>query len=345
MTASPHVMQVAEFCRMGLYRPELQWDEVRAYLGQTATARFNRLLNGPPAESEADVIDDKLATAARLSAAGIRIADVRAVYPGHLPWSGAERLNSVADMVAYLLRPGSTPCFGKPVHGRLGRGAVAIEAATTDGRLVLGDGREVDAAKLAAELIAAYGDGYMFQELLRASDGMRPVSGPILPVLRVYSLWVGGDARPLYAALRLPAPGAMTDDDAKPGCVRLNIDMVTGELLRGQDLAREYGDPVTHAAVTGEPLTGKRVPDIQTAISMAIEVHRQFPRHRSLGTDIGVSHAGFVVNEANTSPMHLTYQLASPNGILNPAFRPLFREALAERGLRKAERDVPWPWV
>lgn len=329
---------------MGLYRPELTWDEVRAYLGQAATARFNRLLNGPPSENESEALNDKLETAARLAAAGVKVADVHAIYPGSIRWGKAEALNSVEEMTRYLLRPGSTPCFGKPIFGGLCRGVVVIEAATEDGRLLLGDGRLVEAAKLAAELIAAYGKGYMFQELLRASDGLRPISGPTLPVLRVYSLWISGDVHPVYAVLRLPSPGAMSDDDAKPGCVRIFVDMKTGNIVRGHDMAKEYGEPVHHAPVTGEPLAGKQVPDFQEAIATAVEVHRQFPRQRSLGTDIGVSHRGFVVNEANASPVHLTYQLAGPGGLLNPELRPLFREVLAERGLRGPFKGTPWPW-
>lgn len=344
LAASPYSLTHVEFCRMGLYRPELDWDEVRSHLGAKATGQFNRLLNGPAAQNETAALNDKLETASRLSSAGIKVAEIRAVYPGSLTWGKAEKLDSVEAMAAYLLRPGSTPCFGKPIFGGLCRGVVAIESATSDGRLVLGDGREVEAARLAAELIATYGKGYMFQELLRASDDIRPVSGPTLPVLRVYSLWVSGGPRPMYAALRLPSPGSMSDDDAKPGCVRLNVDMQTGQLLRGQDMAKEYGEPVHFAPVTGEPLAGKHISDIRQAIDTAVEVHRRFPRHRSLGTDIGLSDRGFVVNEANASPIHLTYQLTA-TGLLNPTFRPIFRQALAERGISKPERGGLWPWI
>jgi hypothetical protein len=339
----PQRISQNDFYRMGLYRPELTWNDIRAYLGQAATARFNRLLNGPESENETEALNDKLGTAARLAAAGIPVAAVHAVFPGSLAWQGAELLNSAEEMAAYLLRPGSTPCFGKPIFGGLCRGVVAIEGSTGDGRLLLGDGREVDATELAAELIAAYGQGYMFQELLRASDDLRPLSGPVLPVLRVYSLWFAGDAHLVYAVLRLPSPGAMSDDDAKPGCIRLLVDLKTGEILRGQDMAKEFGEPVLHAW-TGEPLAGKHIANWQEAVAVAVEVHRQFPRHRSLGTDIGLSQRGFVVNEANASPVHLTYQLTGPGGLLNQELRPMFRQVLAERGVLGPEPGTPWPW-
>ncbi|MCU0826749.1 MAG: hypothetical protein MUE52_04940 [Tabrizicola sp.] len=342
-SGAPMWLTQAEFFRMGLYRPELSWDDIRTYIGQNATGRFNRLLNGPTSENETEALNDKLETASRLAAAGIKVAEVNAIYPGSLRWGKAEPLNSVEDMTAYLLRPGSTPCFGKPIFGGLCRGVVAIELATTQGRLLLGDGREVDARQLATELVAAYGQGYMFQELLRASDQIRPLSGPVLPVLRVYSVWVGGDVQAVYAALRLPSPGAMSDDDAKPGCIRALVDMQDGHILRAHDMAKEYGEPTTHSA-TGLAFAGWQLADMAEAIATAKEVHRQFPKHRSLGSDIGLSQRGFVVNEANASPVHLTYQLTASGGLLNPDLRPLFREALAERGIRGPQKDTPWQW-
>ncbi len=341
---APQRLTPSDFFRMGLYRPELTRNDLRAYLGGSATARFNRLLNGPNTENETAALNDKLETSARLVATGVQVAEVRAVFPGRISWPGAEKLESVDDMVAYLLRPDSTPCFGKPIFGGLCRGVVAIEAAVGEGRLLLGDGRVVDATRLAAELIAAYGKGYMFQELLRASDDIRPLSGPVLPVVRVYSLWVSGDARPVYAVLRLPSPGSMSDDDAKPGCIRLLVDLKTGAILRGQDMAKEFGEPVTVSAL-GEPFAGKRIADWQHVIDTSVAVHRQFPRHRSLGIDLGLSHRGVVVNEANASPVHLTYQLTGPGGLLNAELRPIFREVLAERGVTKPQPGTPWPWV
>jgi hypothetical protein len=340
---APQLISTSEFYHLGLYRPELSGAEIAAYVGAVSNTRFNLMLNGRPEVSDAKALHDKLEAARRLTAAGIAVAGIRAVFPDSLSWDGAEVLTTAEDIVAFLMRPGSTPCFGKPIYGTKSKGVVAIEGPVGDGRLVLGNGRVIEAATLAQEIVRRYRRGYMFQDLLRASDAVRPISGPVLPVIRVYTLWLEGAPRPLFASSRLPAPTAMSDDDAIPGSVWLFLDVATGTVLRGQDIGKDAGDSATHAPVTGTPLAGFRFPDWPQVLATAVETHRCFPKHRCVGTDLAPSDQGLIVNEANGNPGHRSYQMASLQGLLNPGFRPLFRQALAERGIREPVAGVPWP--
>ena len=329
-----------EFFRYGLHRPGLTDADCAAYLSDVAVTRFNTLLNGPADQNDTARLCDKLVTGQILTAAGLPTAATRAVYRAE-PDPGD--LRTAADIAAFLLAPGHTPCFGKPVFGSLSMGVVSVEQALDAGHVLLGNGRSVAASALAAEIVAHYPAGYVFQDVLRAGPGVRHLSGPVLPSIRICSLWLQGGPVPLYAAMRLPAAGAMSDDGGSGRNARLHIDVQTGAVIRGQDMHRFSGVDLAKTPVTDVPLAGQAIPDWATILALACDAHRQFPRHCCIGTDIAPSDQGFVINEVNANPLHMTYQVVSKRGILNDTFRPLFRAALAERGIVRAKSGVPWP--
>jgi Sugar-transfer associated ATP-grasp len=328
-----------EFFRYGLHRPTISDAECWTFLCDRAMWRFNDLLNGTKDQNHTDLLMDKLGTAEVLMAAGIPVAKELATYH---PETGT--LRTADEVSAFLLNPANLPLFGKPVHARSTLGVAAVERVVSDGMVELGDKRIVSAVDLAAEIVAHYQRGYVFQELLRASDAMRPMSGPVVPTLRVTTLLLGGEPVPLYAALRLPAMGAMADDGGSGANARLYLDVKTGAVLRGQDMSRFGGIDLALTPVTKIPLKGQMVPDWPEVLRLSVDVHRQFPRHTCVGTDIALSDRGLVVNEANAHPHHMTYQMVSNRGILNDEFRPLFRQALAEKGVTSAPKGIAWPF-
>jgi hypothetical protein len=340
---SAQAIGLEEFFLFGLHRPGLTEAERKAFLGRPAMARFNSFLNGPADATSEAVLRDKLLTARVLSAAGIPVARVRAVYPGSADAPGARSLTTAADIVQFLLEPGSGPMFGKPVHGAFSLGIVAIDGPAGDGKLQLSDGRVVRAAQLAAEIVQTYGRGYMFQDLLRSSHRVRHLSGPVLPGLRIYSLWLRGDSLPTYAVMRMPEVGEVAEDSRSQGGIRFVLDLATGEILRTKAMGATADATGPADPQTESQLFGQRIPDWDQILEIARSVHRQFPNQRSIGIDIALSDHGIIVNEANASPLHETYQAVSMEGLLNPAFAPLFREVLAERGIHKAPPGVPWP--
>jgi hypothetical protein len=335
---SLQMLTPVEFFRYGLYRPSLSDAECQAFLCDRAMWRLNALLNGTEDQNDTTVLMDKLATARILDAAGLPQAVELATYH---PETGT--LRSAADITAFLLTPGNLPLFGKPVHARSTLGVAAVERVVDKGRVELGDKRVVSAAQLAAEIVAHYSKGYVFQELLRASDAMLPLSGPVVPTLRVTTLVLGGTPVPIYAALRLPAVGAMADDGLSGENARLHLDVHSGAVLRGQNMSRFCGSDLEVAPVTGLPLKGAVVPDWPAVLKLSVEVHQQFKRHTCVGTDIALSHRGLIINEANAHPHHMTYQMVSSRGILNDELRPLFRQALAEKGVTSAPKGTVWP--
>jgi hypothetical protein len=332
-----------EFFLFGMHRPNLTSAECQAFLGKSAMIQFNRFVNGPADVSSETTLKDKLLTATILAAAGIPVARVRAIYPGNANTLGSRILETKADIVDFLLSPENGPIFGKPVYGAFSLGIVAIDGPAGGGKLHLSDGRTVPAEQLAAEIVRHYSRGYMFQDLLRASPQVRHLSGPVLPGLRVYSLWIGGDSRPVYAVMRMPEVGEVAEDTRLQGGVRFLLDLATGEVLRTKAMGASSGPSTLIGPVTGTQLDGQRIPDWDQILAVAKSVHRQFPTQRSIGIDVALSDHGLIINEANASPLHATYQAVSMEGLLNPKFAPLFREVLAERGIRKPSRGVPWP--
>lgn len=330
-----------EFFHHGLHRPRVTDADCATHLGVRAVTPFNTLLNGPAAQNDSARLNNKLTTAEVLKAAGLPVAQVRGVYQA-MPGG---TLRDAAEIAAFLLTPGQTPCFGKPVFGSLSNGIVSIEAVVGEEQILLGDGRKVSAAALAAEIVALYSEGYVFQELLRAAPSIAHLSGPVLPTLRVCSLWLKGAPVLLYGGLRLPAANAMSDESSKGGGARLHIDMATGAVMHGQDMTKFSGSHTRHAPVTGLPLVGQSIPDWTAMLELARDVHRVFHRHCCIGTDIAVSDHGLIVNEVNSNPLQLNYQVGCGRGILNDDFRPMFRAALAERGITRPVRGAPWPFV
>lgn len=340
---SNQMLTPRDFFLCGLHRPGLSDAFCASFIGSRAANRFNAMLNGPDSENESRRTGNKLHTAAVLEAAGLPVAAMRAVFPGGGRFDRGRVLKSAADIAAFLLAEGNTPCFGKPVRGAGCKGAISVEGAVGDGRIALGDGRIVAAADLAAEIVANFSDGYLFQDLLRAGPEISGLSGPVLPNFRVFTLRLKGAMVPVYADLRLPAAGAMVDGDGWGRNVRLKLDIETGEVLRAQDMTQFSGSDLAASPVTGQPFKGYRVPGWASLLKLAADVHAQFPLQTAAGSDIGFSDQGFVVNEINSKPAHLNFQIVSMEGLLNPRFNPLFRAALAERGITRPQAGVPWP--
>ena len=332
-----------EYFMLGLHRGEMTDAERDAFLGGRAVTALNAALAGGKRRNLSDLINDKVKTTMVLERAGLPTSEMRAIYvpqgaPG--PWP---ILSSAAAIAAYLLTPGHLPVFGKPLAGSRSLGTISIIAAQGD-QVELGDGRRVNALALATEIVAAFYNGYIFQELLRPHPEVERLTGPAIGALRVLTLWQGGAAVPLYTFLRLPGKGAMADDVGSGlANAAAFVDLDTGIITRAQHANDLGGTTVDVAPVTEMPLIGVALPDFARAIQLATQAHAMFAQHGVIGTDTVLTDRGPIILELNANPLQSNFQRCSGTGLLNPKYRPLYLAALAEKGITKPQRGLPLP--
>ena len=319
-----------EYYLLGLFRRDLGPAGLRAFVSQRESNAFNLALNGPALVARSAMVNDKLLCGFAFQAVGLPVPRLIG-HASTLFRFRQPRTATTPDALVDLWRaPGTLPCFGKPVHSSRALGAASLMAISDDGGTVtLGDGRAVPALALAQEILSDHGDGYLFQELVTNERTLAEAIGPTVAGVRIVTVQTASGPRPLYAALRIPAPGAMSDAILGGRQVRAAVDIATGRIIRAQDMFRmSVIDQETHP-VTGAVLPGLQLPHWPAAIEAALGGHQVFAGAGVLGWDVMLTDRGPVLCEANANPLHETYQRPFGRGLLNPDLMPLIDEARA----------------
>lgn len=306
----------------GAWRPGLSRTERRSFVGSLPNRALNDALHPPLTPEMRDRVRDKLTADRHFRAAGLPVPQIRAVAAASGPGGDLRWLEGPGAMLAYLREPGALPCFGKPVHGSGGIGAVRLEGWEDDGKLRLGDGRRVGADALVAEIWAKHSAGFLFTEIVQPHPDLARLIGPVIGTLRVVTVDAGTGPEVLYVVLKTPAPGAIVDSTAGPIGGYASIDVTTGRVLREQDRKRMGGQDLAANAASGLAIAGELLPDFAAALDLARAAHSSLGAYGILGIDILLSDRGPLVNEANANPHHSVYQIATARGVLNPDFLP-----------------------
>jgi hypothetical protein len=318
-----------EYFLEGAWRKGLTWAQRKEFVGIYVNQALNLSLNPPKDSSKTDVVVDKLASASRFGMAGLPQPKVRAVAAKDDPGSDYRWLDGPEATLAFLTAPDNLPCFGKPVHGSTSTGAASFVGIDQSGYLLLGSGERVPAKVVVQEIWEEHARGFIFQELVKPHPDLAFLIGPVIGTLRVATLDDGNGPAPLYAAVKVPAAGAMVDGTAGPvGCTAA-VDLASGKVLRVQDRRQMGGTHIDDFPVTGAKVEGAALPDFHQAIELAVRAHRAIGDYGILGADILLSDRGPIVNEVNANPYHSVYQAAFARGILNPDFMPRLRAVRA----------------
>jgi Sugar-transfer associated ATP-grasp len=318
-----------EYFLHGAWCPGLSWAERRGFVGSMVNQGLNSALNPPGTPEHMRLTGDKLVGDRMFRAAGLPMPETRAIAAVSDPENGLRWLPGPEAVLAFLREPEALPCFGKPVHGSTGLGAMRLEAWEDADQLRLGDGRRVLARDLVAELWATYSEGYMFVEIAHPHPDLARLIGPVIGTLRVVTVNAGKGPEVLYTGMKTPAPGATTDGLAGPIGGYASIDSASGRILREQDRKQMGGVDLEANAVTGQRLAGQILPDYTPALDMARRAHEVLSGHGILGIDILLSDQGPMVNEANRNPFHSVYQIGMARGVLNPDLLPAFEAVRA----------------
>ena len=293
-----------DYFREGAWRPAPRLPERRGFVGQKASDALNLMLN-PGMPDERPLTEDKLASRLLVAAAGLPQARLLAVAAGE-PYGGDARwLRGPEETLAFLSDPHNLPCFGKPVHGSNGIGAVSVVAYEDANGPRLGNGQSVSAEELVAEISAEHARGYMFQELVQPHPDLARL--------------VGSEVH--CTVLRVPAPGVPVDSWAGPIEGLAAVGKVPGKILTLQDRREVGGIDSVASQVTGVAMAGKACRRFPRHWSLHA-AHRCLPGWGIMGADIMVSDQGPLLNEMNGNPHHSLHQTGFACGLLGQDLPP-----------------------
>lgn len=334
--SSVRKFQPDEYYLLGLFRRDLGPGGWRAFLSQKESTAFNRSLNAPELFARTSLVNDKILSGMVFQAIGLPVPRLIGHASTAYRFPTPRTVTTPEALVDLWRQPGVLPCFGKPVHGSRAIGSASLLAISAGGDTVtLGNGRQAPALALAREVFASYGEGFMFQELLRNERRLAEAIGPTIAGVRIVTVRTASGPKALYAAMRMPAPGAMSDATLGGRQVRAAIDVASGRILRAQDMFRmSVTDQPTHPE-TGATLPGLQLPHWSAAVEAALAGHEVFANAAILGWDVLLTDRGPVVSEANCNPLHETYQRPFGRGLLNPDLIPLIEEARAYAAARR----------
>jgi hypothetical protein len=337
----PHRMLPKKCHSSDLFRRRLPAGTARGYVSDRTTGVFNLLLQPLLGERHHALLKDRLPVGLLRDRAGPRTTPIRAAHAAARRVRALEHLSDAAAIAAFRSDPANLPVFGKPVHGTLGIGGVLVREAGPGGRLTLGDGRDVAAAELAAEIVRHFGHGYLFQPVLRQHAQAEALTGPAVGMLRVCTIRTAAGPEVLYVVQR-PPPGSISDGavQRRPNAQAL-VDPATRRILRAQDLAQMASFALDRSLATGAPLVGHVLPFVAEACAQAVSRQALIRGHGILGMDVALNVDGPAVNEIYGNPDHMLCQRAADRGLCHRDLAPPLAAAEAERRVREERYARP----
>jgi hypothetical protein len=200
-----------------------------------------------------------------------------------------------------------------------------VRFAKKGGRWEGAEGPIADDA-LRARLLALWAAGGVIQRCLATHDALADMSPGALPTLRVVTcLDEVGTPEACALALRLSAGGGRPVDNFNAGNLVLSVDADghCGPVWQ----AGPDGAPIRcdRHPLTGAPISGRPVPDLDAAVALALRAHLAFRSGFTvIGWDIGLTPDGPVLVEGNWNPGTDIMQLVSGRGLADSRLGALY---------------------
>ena len=336
----------SEFRRLGLAAKSAS--EARLFIGGYGAARLALRINRM--SNRRGLVADKLLFGATLAGAGLRGAEIHAVFGRPAP-PAIRQIQAADDLRAMLNVLEDLPLFGKPLMGQREGGEIAIFGYDdqTDDILTV-DGDRVPLSGFWTMLQDHHrARGYLFQPFLKQHPDLVRRVGPVLATVRVVTLYTG-DVVQLYRAFwKVPVEDGVTDHP-RAGNAAAAVDLKSGRI------GSVYRDPTgkrqlleTHPD-TGAVLDALYIPHWPKVCDLVAQASGLFHGLPLIGWDVAICPEGPVIVEANTNPslelpqyLDCTGALAGPGG---DALRKLLRRSdRAQRNGRRARRRRRWDLV
>jgi alpha-L-glutamate ligase-like protein len=249
-------------------------------------------------------VDDKLATKRLCEAVGIETPRLLAVARHHFEVRSLP--GRLAAERSFVL---------KPAHGAMGNGVLVVVDREGE-RLLRPSGRSVElgdflyhAASIISGLYALGGqpDTAMVEERLEVHPVFAEIAYEGVPDVRVIVF----RGVPVMAMTRLPTRRSAGRANLHQGAVAAGIDLGSGQTAH----AALHNRPVRLHPDTGKPLLGRRVPDFERVLEIAVRATDR-SELGYVGADIVVdARRGPVLLELNARP-GLAVQVANRAGLL-----------------------------
>lgn len=312
-----------EYYDYQLYRPTLSPAERREFVGERGSLALNLALAPPNVTQMRGFLGDKLALTLLMQALGLPTTRIQAAFAPHRGFGQLRSLRDAAEIAEFLRHEARFPLFGKPIKGAQAMGSVRIEGLEGE-TAHLGSGKSVGLRDLAAE-IARSAEGYVFQDVVPVAPEIVALTGSqTVSTLRVVTVMRGEAPEVLYAAWKLPGPGAVSDNFWQGGSLIAAVDpqsLKVEKLRLGTGLATQWP---SHHPEGGAALQGITLPHGRAALDLALAAHAVVPDNGLLGWDIALVPGGACLIECNENTGHALYQLSHDRGVLNDQFRPVF---------------------
>jgi hypothetical protein len=306
-----------------LHRPELR-RRAAEYLTRTETkGGIYRALKQRGDRSKFVRINDKLAFATFFGRNGLRVVPVFAAFRAGL------RVGNVGD--------GSLPegrdLFVKKIEGRGGIGA-EVWLAQPHGRYRGSGGEEITTEDLVARVLerSKRTDHLIQARMVNDPDIADLTPGALSTVRLLTILNEQGEPEAVNAAFRMAISRTSAVDNFHAGGIAASVDLATGTLgpATGLGLGGDFRWHDTHP-LTGAQIRGRRLPNWQKAVALAIAGHRLVAPRVMVGWDIGLLSEGPCLVEGNTGPDTDIHQRAELQPIGNARYGELLAFHLERR--------------
>jgi len=267
------------------------------------------------------IFTNKIAMTHYLAAHGLPVLPIDMLFSHRAHPAAADVLTTQADLESFLRDPGTYPLFGKPVEGFQSLGTISLRRYLSEQDVAeTASGHFIRVKDLSGSILAAYADGYIFQELVRSHAAMRRICGEGTGTARLLTINDQGKIRVARACLKIPAARNAADNYWRPGNILASLNLETGEITGACSGVGLEMKPVVRHPDTGAHLVGEAVPNWPGLIQMAIAGAKVVERVPLIGWDIASTESGPAIVEMNGTPDLLLHQLADRRGMLDETF-------------------------
>jgi hypothetical protein len=307
-----------EYYYYRLYEDQLTLAEKKEFVGIKAQDRIIQRCNPIDWWS---IAHDKLVCCSILQDLGYPTPRIQGVFHPIRTYGNVPVLKDLPSLLSFLEQDARYPLFAKPITGIYSLGTAALDSFDPDtGALRSINGNQIDLSTFAAD-IAAYPDGYVFQELLHPHPRLRERCGAATCTVRLMIINTPHGPEPFRSLWKIAANGNIADNFWRSGNLLGDIDIETGRVTR---VVTGYGPSQTEVDShpdTGEQLRGIHLPDWKETLDLCRASASAFSGLKLQAWDIAISEKGPVLVEVNIGGDFNLPQLASGKGILDRRFR------------------------
>lgn len=319
-------LTISEYVDFGLYNwHEFSLDDRRAFISNRLHWQLVAKVCDPAWNA---ATEDKWLMESILRRAGVptppnlAVLDTRnRVYPG------ARKIQTGADLKAFLSENAGRPFFGKKLNGMASDG-VFLCASSDAGEVTLFHEGTMSSAVLFERLRS---DTYVFQPVIRNHSFFDPIAVNLCTVRLAVAVYDEA-IKPLFAIMKIAQGSNLTDVFKRAGNVALGIDIPTGKITSARCRLPIGTVRLDETTSIGKALLGQQLPFWKEVLKVAGVVSHVFTPVRYQSMDIAITEQGPVVIEVNTGGGFGSPQLTYGKGLLKSEFKNFIRAAGIELG-------------